>query len=350
MSALELIAAAFGGAFLLALGFHRHRAAQVCGLLCLLTLGLDAPTLQLREAALRLTPWLILGCALMPEPRLLSRRHGVLLVLVGGLVLLALHGPPRLLAMPVTVAGWPLFGLDPGRGAATVLLLAGLACITRFVLRAQLLEVGLALCLLLAAIGMARIGEAAGWLAATAALAVAAILYASYRMAFIDTLSGLPNRRALDEALSRLSGEYSLAMVDIDHFKAFNDQHGHDAGDVVLREVAARLRRSAGGEAYRYGGEEFTVIYRGLDAAQGAKRLEQARLAVEGKPMLLPPPKPIRSRNARRIPRPAQVSVTVSGGLASRSPQRRLASEVLKAADQALYKAKERGRNRVERS
>ena len=68
------------------------------------------------------------------------------------------------------------------------------------------------------------------------------VLYASYRMAFVDALSGLPNRRALDETLARLTGDYALAMVDVDHFKSFNDTHGHDAGDTVLRvEITDRV-------------------------------------------------------------------------------------------------------------
>src|SRR4029077_7824091 len=89
------------------------------------------------------------------------------------------------------------------------------------------------------------------------------IFIALYCCAFVDALTGLPNRRALDEALARLSGDYALAMVDVDHFKQFNDTHGHDAGDRVLRSVAQQLRATRGGQAFRYGGEEFCLLFTG---------------------------------------------------------------------------------------
>ena len=339
---------AFALAFAVALGFHRHRAAQLCGLMGLLALGLDASSLQTREAALRLAPWLVLACALMPEPRLLSKRHGVLLLIVGLLILLATQAPAGLLAMPVALASLPLFGLDPGRGAGLLLMLAGLVCFARYLHRFYTLELSLASMLFVGAVGPLRPSEFGLWLLLAAAIALIGVLYASYRMAFIDTLTALPNRRALDESLSRLSGEFALAMVDIDHFKSFNDQHGHDAGDIVLRQVAARMRQKAGGAVFRYGGEEFCVIYRGLDARRASDRLETARSDIETLSIGLPvKPKP--GKRGSNAPRPKSVSVTISGGVAGRSTRRRETIDVLKAADQALYQAKDKGRNRVER-
>ncbi|MFA5684073.1 MAG: GGDEF domain-containing protein [Lysobacteraceae bacterium] len=346
MSALEAIALGLAAVFVLALGFHRHRAAQLAGLLCLFALGLDAGSLHRHEATLRLTPWLLLACAAMPEPRLLSRRHGALLIVVGLLVLMVLYAPPRLLAMPVTLASWPLWTLDPGHGARLLLTLAALVCGLRAVLRPSPLEGGLALALIFAALAVAYPANAAPWLGAATLTLAAAILYAGYRMAFLDALTGLPNRRALDEALARLSGEYSLAMVDVDHFKAFNDRHGHDAGDRALRAVARCLRRWSGGQAYRYGGEEFCVIYRGLDAREAGGRLERAREQMASQPIDLPPrtPSPRRKRA-----REDSARVAFSGGVARRCQRLRGSAEVLKAADQALYKAKHKGRNRIER-
>jgi hypothetical protein len=230
---------AFALAFALALGFHRYRAAQICALLALLALGVDAGSLLLREAALRLLPWLVLACALIPEPRLLSRRHAALVLFTGSLLLVALYAPPRLLAMPLQMSAWPLPGLDPGRGARLLLMLAAAVCALRFLRQRQPMEAGLVAGLLLAAIGAGRPTELSTWLLASALTATVAVLYSSYRMAFVDPLSALPNRRALDETLGRLSGSYSLAMIDIDHFKAFNDQHGHAAGD-ALPSVSAR--------------------------------------------------------------------------------------------------------------
>ncbi|MDX9756504.1 MAG: GGDEF domain-containing protein [Sulfurimonas sp.] len=84
----------------------------------------------------------------------------------------------------------------------------------------------------------------------------------SYRLAFYDELTSLPGRRALVEDMAKLGMKYSLAMIDIDHFKKFNDTYGHDTGDEVLKMVASKLAEvSGGGKAYRYGGEEFVLLF-----------------------------------------------------------------------------------------
>src|SRR2546425_12372063 len=86
---------------------------------------------------------------------------------------------------------------------------------------------------------------------------VVSLIETSHHMAYNDPLTGLPGRRALDEALGRLGGQYAIAMVDIDHFKRFNDEHGHDVGDQLLRKIGVALEMvGGGGRAYRYGGEE----------------------------------------------------------------------------------------------
>ncbi|MBD3871636.1 MAG: GGDEF domain-containing protein, partial [Acidobacteria bacterium] len=90
----------------------------------------------------------------------------------------------------------------------------------------------------------------------------------SYRLAYHDELTGLPGRRALEEALRTLVGDYAIAMVDVDRFKRFNDRHGHGAGDQALRMVATELQGvGGGGRAYRYGGEEFAILFPGSPAA-----------------------------------------------------------------------------------
>jgi len=344
----------FAVAFVLALGFHRHRAAQAAALLSLLALAVDAGSLALREAGLRLLPWLVLICALMPEARLLSRRHASLVLTVGILLLVALQAPPALLAMPVRAAAWPLFGLDPGNGAGLLLALAALACGVRFLRQTTPVEAGLAFNLLLAAAGCWHPAALPHWLLASAFGMIGSVLYASYRMAFVDTLSGLPNRRALDEALGRLSGHFNIAMVDIDHFKAFNDTHGHDAGDMVLQRVATALRHAARGSVYRYGGEEFCVLYHALPIETCIDHLERARATVSALAIVLPtkPGKRARASAPGKMRRAKQkpVAVTVSMGIAERSAQRSEPKAVLKAADQALYQAKAKGRNRVERA
>ena len=100
------------------------------------------------------------------------------------------------------------------------------------------------------------------FVSAAAAILLIAVLQESHRMAFIDELTGLPGRRALEEKLVALGPVYTIAMVDVDHFKKFNDTHGHDVGDHVLRMVGARLAEvGGGGKPFRYGGEEFSVLF-----------------------------------------------------------------------------------------
>lgn len=90
------------------------------------------------------------------------------------------------------------------------------------------------------------------------------VAHEAYQMAFRDELTGLPGRRALNERLQRLGRTYVIAMAGVDHFKRFHDTHGHDVGDQVLRLVASQLRQiGGGGKAYRYGGEELTLVFPG---------------------------------------------------------------------------------------
>jgi diguanylate cyclase (GGDEF)-like protein len=176
------------------------------------------------------------------------------------------------------------------------------------------------------------------------------VIEASHAMAYRDALTGLPSRRALNEALHALEGPFTVAMVDIDHFKKFNDTYGHSVGDQVLRMVATALRTvGAGGRAYRYGGEEFAILFPGRDVGGCVPALEDARAAVEATAFTLRaadrprkrPRKPKRRKNAN------QVTVTVSVGAAERTPAEAPPDDVLRAADEALYRAKHAGRNRV---
>src|SRR5256886_17253000 len=97
-------------------------------------------------------------------------------------------------------------------------------------------------------------------------------------MAYQDSLTALPARRALNEALVRLGSQYTIGMVDVDHFKRINDSHGHDVGDQVLKMVAAKLAQvGGGGRAYRYGGEEFAVLFPGKGAEECLPELEARR-------------------------------------------------------------------------
>jgi diguanylate cyclase (GGDEF)-like protein len=156
-----------------------------------------------------------------------------------------------------------------------------------------------------------------------------------------DPLTGIGNRLRLAEDLETLRGRvdryghaYCVALFDVDAFKAYNDAEGHPAGDEVLRKVAGVLRdeKRSGDAVYRYGGEEFLVLMPEQSVDSSAKGAERLRAAVE----------------ALAIPHPAGGVVTVSAGVAGLEDGERRADEVLELADQALYRAKEAGRNRVE--
>jgi len=184
-------------------------------------------------------------------------------------------------------------------------------------------------------------------------LLAVSVLETSYFMAYRDELTGLPARRALMHDLGDISGTYTLAMVDVDHFKKFNDQHGHDVGDQVLKLVAKHLAAApGGGKAYRYGGEEFTLVYPGRVADAALPYLESVRASVEKATFSLrawnrPRKKPDTSKGKRKKKSPRKLSVTVSMGLADSSGRHDGVEDILKKADEALYKAKRGGRNRV---
>jgi diguanylate cyclase (GGDEF)-like protein len=186
------------------------------------------------------------------------------------------------------------------------------------------------------------------WSAGGAVLLIA-LLEASYKMAYHDELTQLPSRRALNEALMKLPDWYTVAMVDVDHFKKFNDTYGHASGDQALRMVASRLARVAGGgKAYRYGGEEFAVLFAGRQTEDVFVYLDRLRRVIEQSTFV------VRGKDRRKNNRGKVISqrsvkketnVTVSIGVASSNGERLTPAEVMRAADQALYRAKAKGRN-----
>jgi diguanylate cyclase (GGDEF)-like protein len=182
-----------------------------------------------------------------------------------------------------------------------------------------------------------------------------AVLQDTFRMAFRDELTGIPSRRALNEQLAGLGSRYAIAMLDVDHFKKFNDTYGHDLGDQVLKMVAAHIARvRGGGRAFRYGGEEFTVVFPGKDAEDAIPYLEAVREDIESYRMALRgAERPARTRRAKRQRGGWRgrrgVSVTVSIGVAERNGRLDRPQAVVEAADRALYRAKEKGRNRLSR-
>ncbi|HJR59917.1 MAG TPA: GGDEF domain-containing protein [Vicinamibacterales bacterium] len=173
-------------------------------------------------------------------------------------------------------------------------------------------------------------------------------------IAYRDELTGLLGRRAFNSMMGQLGRTYAIAMCDVDQFKKFNDTYGHDAGDQVLRMVSAKLSQvGGGGRVFRYGGEEFLVVFRGRSAAEAAPFAESVRKAIADAGFVLrgpdrPARRPLRrSEASHKSHSRAGLTISVSIGLAERSQRHSTPELVLEAADAALYRAKEEGRNRV---
>jgi len=174
------------------------------------------------------------------------------------------------------------------------------------------------------------------------------IIINSNNLAYKDELTQMPSRRALKQQLASLGKTYSLAMVDVDHFKKLNDNYGHDVGDEVLKMLAAHLLSvEGGGKAYRYGGEEFTIVFAGKDASIAFVYLDALRNKIASKPFIVRNKKRPKEKSAKKPTKSAntqKLNVTVSIGVA----ENQATQDIMKSADNALYKAKKKGRNRVE--
>lgn len=174
---------------------------------------------------------------------------------------------------------------------------------------------------------------------------------ASFSMAYYDELTGLPGRRSLNEAMSNLSGTYAIGMMDIDHFKKFNDTYGHKVGDDVLRMVASKLGQTTGrAKVFRYGGEEFTALFSGKTAEEAIPHLEKLRKTIADsmfKVRSTTRKKSSAKDRGKKRRKTREVSVTISIGVVSNSKQLNTADKVIKESDKVLYKAKKAGRNCV---
>jgi diguanylate cyclase (GGDEF)-like protein len=308
-----------------------------------------------------LLPLNLAGYAMLDERGLFTTRGLRRLALIPAqvvpvllIVLLDWHGLAAWLEQPLVALRLTAWTVLP-QTALAIFGATGILLVCRYILlQSSAIEAGFLWTLVSTFVALH--GIRLGWLPtnflATGGLAlVAGLVAASYRMAYHDDLTGLPGRRAMNEALLQLGSRYAMAMVDVDHFKRFNDTYGHDVGDQVLRMVASRLGGvSGGGKAFRYGGEEFSVIFPNKSTKEAAPHLEALRRAVAASRFVLRTPG--RPRKKPPTPKPSvaprkEVSVTVSIGVADRDDRGTDPHQVLKAADKALYRAKSAGRNRV---
>jgi diguanylate cyclase (GGDEF)-like protein len=361
---LELLpvyfALVFVGGVLLAWRFDRSRIALTLLALALADRAMLHGGPNVRGAVALLLPINLAAFSWLKERGLLTPRGSIKL---GALVLQALAVAPLARAhAPAAVSfwlshplvRWPALGAVPlpQPALAAWLLAAGLA-VARFVKRPGAMEAGLLWALLTAFLALLA-GKTEPLLTfyfATAGLIlVVSLIETSRSMALDDELTGLPGRRALNEELLKLGNRYAIAMVDIDHFKSFNDDHGHDVGDQLLRKIGARLLSvGGGGKAFRYGGEEFSVMFDGKTMEEAAPVLDKFRAEMAAAPFIVRARTRPRKKPSAPLPGGSQkkVSVTVSIGVAEPDGRHGTPDQVIKAADAALYRAKRSGRNKL---
>lgn len=257
---------------------------------------------------------------------------------------------------PIPASWLETLGLDTPPVSQTALLTFTLALTVtavRGLRHHNAMEYGLfwALALMLYTLWNAAVPEiAAALFTGALIILIIALVETSHFMAYRDELTGLPARRALNQTLAKLGGRYSIAMVDVDFFKRFNDRYGHDVGDQALKMVAAKINAvRGGGRPFRYGGEEFTLVFPGKSLKESTAHLQTLRQAIALSNFT------VRKRRRRNPNAPRgtggheKVIVTVSIGVAEAGADTKDPREVIKAADKALYRAKRAGRNRVSR-
>ena len=282
------------------------------------------------------------------------RRAGVIFLQVPLVGLIAYYHPQKVIAFFTYTLLSPrvLHSTPIPQGALIVIGLGVTFFLIRFIYNQKPMESGFFWALLAAVIALSQTKEhfVTICFATSGLILVISLIETAYAMAYQDELTSLLGRRALKEYLLKQGKGYSIAMLDIDHFKKFNDTHGHDVGDQVLRMVASKLAAvSGGGKAFRYGGEEFTLVFPEKSLGEATPLLEELRETIASSLFTLRG-----SKRPRKKPRTIisvggerkKISVTVSIGVAEQKNNQESA-QILKAADKALYRAKKSGRNRV---
>lgn len=306
-------------------------------------------------------PLLLLLLSLLPERGIISVRAIPAYALLGAAaafsIIVATMSPEW--AIYALLTDWlPARYFDWTQQSQTILILSIVIFISTLVLYFQQpsphMAAGLGvLIMLIAQLNFGEIGSSLTVFSIAALImCLTAVMQESWRMAYLDELTELPGRRALREKFQKMSGLYTVAMLDVDHFKKFNDTYGHDTGDAVLRMIATKMSKvSGGGTSYRYGGEEFTIVFNGKHSSDAKPYLDELRETIANTPFVI---NRVSRRKADGNPKPHKnksVQVTVSIGVADskskKSSSKLNAWDVLKLSDKALYKAKGKGRNCV---
>jgi len=307
-------------------------------------------------------PLLSMFLLLIPETGIWNRQGLIVSILFVCLALacgqLAVWLPQASVAAADYYRAHPADGYVLSYGATLLTALVFVIGIVLVVLRNEETEAALlgVLAALFLILGLLHLPDISVVMSVAAGLCLVwGLMRSTHAMAYRDELTGLLGRRALTERLGRLGRRYCIAMLDVDHFKKFNDKHGHDVGDEVLRMVSSQISRvGAGGTAYRYGGEEFCVVFPRRSAEEAAAELERVREQIADYRMSIRNRtlRPVRSRDGARKRGATRlgsshVVVTISAGVAERSEDYPKPDEVVMNADKMLYRAKKAGRNRV---
>jgi diguanylate cyclase (GGDEF)-like protein len=302
--------------------------------------------------------------AVIPEKGLWNR-HGILPILAGPLLLTAAcifisaGGNPQIHAIFQSMPLKPYPGLITSLYASAWMGIMILVTVFYLLIRNAEAESSFTICIVLSLITLAKFDQpliSTIMFSAAGLTMILGLLKSSFEMAYRDELTGMLGRRALNEKLRGLGSRYVVAMIDIDHFKKFNDSYGHDFGDDVLKIIANHIAKTPGGGIpFRYGGEEFCVIFSGKSLKPCIPHLEAVREAISDHHITLRDQKS-RPKNAQtgaenrdkardRKSRKKTVNVTISIGIAERTDLIGSANQVMKSADEALYRAKQNGRN-----
>jgi diguanylate cyclase (GGDEF)-like protein len=352
----------------LAWGYHNGREFSL-----FLTLGISywalrnyiwLPNLHINEQSILfaclslLIPLNFLVHAVMPDRGVLrwqiAKRLGIIVVQIAPVVWWLKHPDGALqdaLRYALWNNPWPK-AITLSQPGIVTLGLAIIVLLAQLIRHGNVLHGGVIMALVGAMMGLNSVGHPTTsilYFSIASASLLTAIVLNSYNLAYLDELTRLPARRALKQQLLALPKHYCIAMVDIDHFKKFNDTFGHDVGDQVLRRVGAQLRNISGAKVFRYGGEEFAILIHHKDIYEALVQLDALREHIAKTPFYLRHKRRPRKRPERPDAKRKSkgIRITVSIGAAAKTERHNSPWEVIKSADKALYAAKRAGRNRV---